>query len=62
MAALNHLLGVHDHVVPQVVEPELAVGPVGDVRPVGLVALLRRHVGVDDADGEPQEVVDGIMV
>ena len=58
MGALDHLLGVHDHVVPQIVEPELAVRPVGDVRPVGLVALLRRHVGVDNTDGEPKKVVD----
>ena len=37
-----HLVGeIHDHVVSQVIEPELAVLPIGDV---GLVGLAPRHV------------------
>ncbi len=65
------------HVVAQVVEPELVVGAVRDVRGIGLAAghrlqvdqplvrggelgleQVRRVVG-DDADGQPEEVVDG---
>jgi hypothetical protein len=37
-AALDALLGAEGHVVAQVVEAELVVGPVGDVGGVGLAA------------------------
>ena len=52
------LQGVH-HVVPEIVEPELVVGAVGDVRPVARGAL--RGVGlvlVDAVDGETEVGVD----
>ncbi len=47
------------HVVAQVVEAELGVGPVGDVGGVGL-ALGRGVVDVraDPAHGEPEEAVE----
>ncbi len=41
VAPLHHVLGPHRHVVPQVVEPELVVGPVGDVGGVRRTAALR---------------------
>ena len=50
--------GVH-HVVPEIVEPELVVGAVGDVRPVACGAL--RGVGlvlVNAVDGETEVGVD----
>ena len=56
---MHHLVRAHHHVVAQVIEAELAVRAVGYVRPVGLVTLLGRHVGIDHPHGEPQEVVDG---
>jgi hypothetical protein len=46
------------HVVAQVVEAQLVVGRVGDVRPVGLHPLLIGEVVDDDAYGEPEEAVD----
>ncbi len=46
------------HVVAQVVEAELGVGPVGDARAVGLAALLGRHLGLDHADRHAQRVVE----
>ena len=39
VAALDHLAGVIDQVVAQVVEAELVVGAVGDVGVVGALAL-----------------------
>ena len=58
VAPLHHVLGVHRHVVAEVVEPELVVGAVGDVRCILRAALLRRHPGLDDADLEAEEAVD----
>ncbi len=58
MAALHHVLAPHRHVVAQVVEAELGVGAVGDVGVVLRAALLRRHVGLDDADLQAEEAVD----
>ena len=58
VAALDHVLAAHGHVVAQVVEAELGVGAVGDVGVVLRAALLRRHVGLDDADLEAEEAVD----
>ena len=58
VAALHHVLAAHGHVVAQVVEAELGVGAVGDVGVVLRAALLRRHVGLDDADLEAEEAVD----
>ena len=57
VAALHHVLAAHGHVVAQVVEAELGVGAVGDVGVVLRAALLRRHVGLDDADLEAEEAV-----
>ena len=47
------------HVVAEVVEAELVVGAVGDVRPVGGVALGVAEVVLDRADREAEEAVDG---
>ena len=58
VAALHHVLAAHGHVVAQVVEAELGVGAVGDVGVVLRAALLRGHVGLDDADLEAEEAVD----
>ena len=56
--SLDTVLDGVGHVVAQVVEPELVVGPVGDVAGVGDPAFGRQHRRQDDAGGEPQEVVD----
>ena len=58
IAALHALVQAHRHVVAQVVEPELVVRAVGDVRPVGRAPLRRRHVGLDQPDLQPEEPVD----
>ncbi len=47
VAPLDHLAGVIDQVVAQVVEAELVVGAVGDVAAVGLLALTLAEA-VDD--------------
>src|SRR4051812_10720026 len=41
-----------------VVEAELIVGAVGDVAGVRRLALIGRHLRVDDTDAEPEETVD----
>ena len=46
------------HVVAQVVEAELVVGAVGDVGPVGHLALLVVQLVLDDADPHAQEAVE----
>ena len=48
--ALHHRLEVELHVVAEVVEPELVVGAVGDVGPVGHLPLLVVELVLDDAD------------
>jgi hypothetical protein len=58
MAALDHRLEIVLHVVAQIVEAELVVGPVGDVAGIGLAALLLREAVDDDADREAEEAVD----
>ncbi len=55
--ALHHALLVGDHVVAQVVEAELVVGAVGDVRGVGGLALGGVEVVDDQAHRKPQEAV-----
>ncbi len=57
--SLDELILVDDHVVAQVVEPELIVGDVGDVAVVLLASLIRLHRLKHAADGEAQEAVDG---
>ena len=56
--ALHHVLEPVLHVVAQVVEAELVVGAVGDVAVVFLLALLVVETVDDDADREPEELVD----
>ena len=56
--ALHHLRGAVGHVVAQVVEAELAVGPVGDVLAVLLAALVRFHAALDAAHAEPEVLVE----
>ena len=46
------------HVVAQVVEAELVVGAVGDVRAVGDLPLLVVELVLDDADRHAEEAVD----
>ncbi len=58
MPALHLMLFPDTHVVAQVIEPELAVGAVGDVGPVVFLALLGVHSLLDAADGQPEELVD----
>ncbi len=58
VAALDHLVHVHLHVVAQVVEAELVVGAVGHVAGVRCLALLIVEAVHDVADGEPEELVD----
>ncbi len=56
--ALDVLRELELHVVAQVVEAELVVGPVGDVGGVGGLALGVDEVVLDDADREAEEAVD----
>ena len=42
-------------IIPQVVEPELAVGHVGDVIVVGHTALLGFEISLDEAHTQTQE-------
>ena len=49
VASLNHLGFGPRHVVAEVVEPELVVGPIRDVRGVRGAALCRAHLADDDA-------------
>ncbi len=58
VAALHAILDVELHVVAQVVEAEFVVGAVGDVGGVGVAAFVVAEVVDDDADGEPEELVD----
>ena len=58
VAALDAVLELRGHVVAQVVEAELGVGPVGDV--AGVFALPGRVVVavLDGGDADPERVVD----
>ena len=58
MAALHHLRHVVLHVVAQIVEAEFVVRSVGDVRGVGLPALIVVKAVDDDADGHAEKLVD----
>ncbi len=55
--ALDALLQAGGHVVAQVVEAELGVGPERDVAGVCLAPLRGRHLRLDHADGDAEEVV-----
>ena len=57
MAALHAILQPHDHVVAQVVEPVLVVGPVRDIALVGRPSLGSAGRGiVETTHGEPEEL------
>ncbi len=57
VAPLDAVVQAPRHVVAQVVEAELVVGAVGDVRPVRLPALVRGHLGEDHPDLHAEEAV-----
>src|SRR5918998_2255660 len=56
--ALHELLGRGGDVIAQVVEAELGVGAVGEVRAVGLLALGEPHRLLDEAYLQAQKLVD----
>ena len=58
VSALDVLRQLELHVVAQVVEAELVVRPVRDVRRVRLLPLGVVQVVLNDADGHPQESID----
>ena len=59
VASLDHVVQAAGHVVAQVVEAELGVGPVGDVAVVGLLLVVPvREVGGDPPHRETEEPVD----
>jgi hypothetical protein len=56
--ARRHLVRGHGEIVAQEVEAELLVGHVLDVARVGLAPLGGRHARLDQADAQPEELVD----
>ena len=58
MAPLDQILLVDRHVVPEVVEAQLVVGAVGDVRSVADPALIAVHAGDDQAHTQTHVAVD----
>ena len=58
VAALHAVAQVKFHVVAQVVEAELVVGPVGHVAGIGFAALTVVQVVDDDSDRQPQHFVE----
>ena len=58
MSALNHVAQLELHVVAKVVEAELVVRAVRDVRAVGDLALVVLEIVLDDADAHPEEAVE----
>src|SRR2546429_348259 len=61
MAALDDAVEADRHVVAEVVEAELGVGAVCDVRGVGLLARLERHHRLDERDAHPEPFVDAAV-
>ena len=57
-AVLDLVLEASGHVVAQVVEAELGVGPVGHVAGVGVDLLGRRLLGLEHPDGDAEGVVE----
>ena len=57
VSALHHLLLVRDHVVAQIVEAELVVRAVRDVRLIRGAALLVRDAVHDQSDAQAEEAV-----
>ena len=58
VATLDHLFDAVLHIVAQIVEAELVIGPVGDVAGVGLLALLVVEPVHDHAGGQAEKLVD----
>jgi uncharacterized protein (TIGR03437 family) len=58
VAALDAILQAELHVVAQIIESVLVVGPVGDVGVVGVVALLVVQIVDDDTDREAKKLVN----
>ena len=58
VTTLHQLVQGVGHIVAQVVEAELVVRAVGDVRVVGLPAFLRGHAGENDINFQAQETVN----
>ena len=58
MSALDHFLFINRHIVAQVVEAQLVVGAVGDVRGIGGAPLGRGEVVDNQTHRKPQEAVD----
>ncbi len=58
MASLHHVVEIGHHVVPEVIEPELVVRPVGDIGGVGGPTILRGHLPLDQAGRHTKEAVD----
>ena len=56
--ALNVVVQVELHIVAQIVEAEFVVLAVSDVGEVGGLAILVAHPVHDDADAEPEKIVD----
>ena len=56
--SLDLVLQREGHVVAQVVEAVLVVGPIGDIAGISLLLLLVRLAGGDDPDTEPKEFVE----
>ena len=59
VATLHTVVEAHGHVVAQVVEPELRVGAVGDVRGVRGAAILLGHHRADHTHRQAQGLVHG---
>ena len=58
VAALDHVFQAVLHVVAQIVEAVFVVGAIGDVAPIGLLALGIVEAVDDHAGGEAEETVD----
>ena len=57
MRALDTVREVEFHVVAQIIEAELVIRPVGNVRPVGVAPLLVIETMLDHADTQPEKLV-----
>ena len=58
MRPLHAILDAELHVVAEIVEAELVVGPVSDVGVIGFLALLVVEIVNDDADLEAEELIE----
>ena len=56
--ALHAIMNIKLHVVAQIVEAELVVGAVGDVRGVSFAALFVVQIVHDDAHGQAEEAIE----